>query len=113
MRSRELVSGFREANPRITGLWDKLDLAFRRSIKDNFEMELPSGRTMTYRDILREVRMKKNLQTGKYENRFGFTAKVGQKRTGFYGGKLTENLVQATARGIFGQHLLNLEDKIG
>jgi DNA polymerase family A len=113
MRSRDLVTNFREENPRIVGLWDKLDNSFRRSINDSFELELPSGRSLTYRNVQREVRMKKNRTTGKFESKFVHTALVGMKRVELYGGKLAENLVQATARDIFGQHLLDLEANVG
>jgi hypothetical protein len=112
-KSRELVEKFRENNPKITALWRSLDDAFRESVNDHFVLTLPSGRSLTYRNVLREVRSKKNRTTGKWEPRFVFTAEVGDKRVETYGGKLTENLVQAVARDVFGGHLLELEKSIG
>lgn len=44
------VSDFRKSNPKITAMWRSLDDAFRRSAmaKDNYVIELPSGRELTY-----------------------------------------------------------------
>lgn len=112
-KSKELVALFREQNPRITGLWRTLDDAYRSSDGGDFTMSLPSGRALVYRDVRRDVRSKRNPETGKYEKRFVFTAAIGEKRVENYGGKLTENLVQATARDVFGEHLLDLEKNVG
>lgn len=112
-KSRELVTGFRQQNQSITGLWRTLDDAYRGSVGGDFNMELPSGRSLNYRDVLREVRSKRNAETKKYEKRFVFTSKIGPDREELYGGLLTENLVQATARDVFGEHLLELEKQVG
>ncbi|HYG24505.1 MAG TPA: DNA polymerase [Verrucomicrobiae bacterium] len=112
-KSQELVTSFRAQNPLTTGLWRTLDDAFKQSIHSDFEMALPSGRTMTYRGVSRVVRSKKDKETGKWRADWAFTALVGDKRKTLYGGLLTENLVQATARDVFGQHLLALEDQVG
>jgi hypothetical protein len=116
-QSKLIVSTFREQNTPIIKLWGKLDSAFQRSVKHDFEMELPSGRSMNYRKVEKSVRMKQNRETGKYENKVVFTAMIGKMgkvvRNELYGGMLTENLVQATAREIFGEHLLELERGVG
>jgi DNA polymerase len=114
--SQKLVTDFRQQNPRIAGedgIWRKLDDGFRESVGGDFEMALPSGRSMNYRGVLREVRMKRNAKTKKIEPRFVYTAQIGDKRKELYGGLLTENLVQATARDVFGTHLLALEGNVG
>jgi hypothetical protein len=112
-RSKEIVANFREQNPQITGLWRALDEGFRNSVGGDFQMELPSGRCMNYRNVRREVRSKKDPETGKYRPRFVFTANIGTDKEELYGGLLTENIVQATARDVFGGHLLTLEEQIG
>lgn len=109
--SRKLVSDFRTNNPKITALWEMLDEQFRNSEKHDFELVLPSGRVMNYRRVKRSVRSKMNPKTKKYEPRFVFTFDTGghKGRVETYGGKLTENLVQAVARDIFASQLLELE----
>jgi DNA polymerase len=111
-QSRQIVDAFRTSNPLITGMWKNLDDAFKGSVGSDFVFGLPSGRNMNYRDVRREVRSKKNKE-GKYEKRFVYTCAVGTKRVESYGGKLTENLIQAVARDVFGAHLLRLDGNVG
>lgn len=115
-QSENIVSGFREANPLLadkqTGIWARLDGLFRQSCGGEFTMSLPSGRKMVYRNIRREPRMKKDKE-GKPKMNLVFTADTERGRKEFYGGKLTENLVQAVSRDVFGEHLLDLDGKIG
>jgi hypothetical protein len=114
--SQKLVTDFRQQNPRIAGedgIWRRLDDGFRASVGGDFEMALPSGRSMNYRGVLREVRMKRDKKTKKMSPRFVYTAQIGDRRKELYGGLLTENLVQATARDVFGTHLLSLEGGVG
>lgn len=113
LQSRATVSNFRDTNKKIVGLWDTLDKQFRRSCHDTCTFGLPSGRELNYRKVERVPRLKKNNDTGKPEIRMVFTAMEGLDRKEYYGGKLTENLVQATARDVFGEHLLTLEDQVG
>ncbi len=115
--STETVRSFREQNPLITGLWDTLDADFKNSRNSDFEVELPSGRCLTYRKVQRESRLKLNKKTGEKVSRFVHTALIGKTgrlmRQETYGGKLTENLVQAASRDVFGLHLLGLEENFG
>lgn len=126
-QSKSIVADFRANNLKISGrgpsqdesradepvgIWKALDNAFRASVGGDYQIELPSGRQLIYRDVRRAVRMKKNSE-GKMEKRFVWTAMVGEDRDEFYGGLLTENLVQATARDVFGEHLLTLEEQLG
>ena len=113
IESKLIVSSFRETNPRIVRMWGKLDNMLRRSTKHEFAIGLPSGRELTYRNVLSQTKMKKNRETGKFEPRPVITADVGMRRKELYGGMLTENLVQATARDIFGEHMLSLEQQVG
>lgn len=128
LNSKRIVREFREQNPLLAsreegpdclpiGLWHRLDLAFRSSIGEDFEMVLPSGRTMLYRDVREAWTMKENEDTGKMERRRAVTAEGFRNgvpvRLNLYGGLLTENLVQATARDVFAEHLLMLEDMPG
>lgn len=115
-RSREIVNDFRTNSPLICkrdgiGIWNRLDNAFRSSVGSNFVMVLPSGRKMTYEDVRCSTRIVANKDTGKPERKTEFTAVIGGRRVTTYGGKLTENIVQATARDVFCTHQLAMEAK--
>jgi hypothetical protein len=109
INSWKIVTDFRTANPKIAnknkrraplGIWAKLDNAVRSAVGDDFEMVLPSGRKMVYRKIA--------LEEGQIK---GTVMKYGKPcRIKLYGGLLTENYIQATARDVFCECLLRLED---
>jgi hypothetical protein len=104
----KIVSEYRRANPLIAnknekfgplGIWARLDKALRECVGDDFEMKLPSGRVMVYRKIACEGR-----------EISGTVMKFGRPtRMKLYGGLLTENFIQATARDVFAECLLRLE----
>jgi len=83
------VRVYRRANPKITGLWAKLDRDFKWSRGHDYELVLPSGRSMPYYDV--------QPWKGSYAAR---NVKGGILNF-YHGGKLVENLVQATARDVF------------
>ena len=117
----ELVSQWRAANPHITKFWWDVDAASMKAVKDKTTVTfgnmtfsyragmlfitLPSGRRLSY--------VKPRLET----NRFGRSAityeGVGESkkwmRIETYGAKLTENIVQATARDLLAQAMLRLQ----
>lgn len=129
MQKREMVSGWRNANPEIVQMWGKIEDAFYKagvegrtysicngrltfSRADRFDnkgnvvgnftfIKLPSGRVLTYVDVDmldgRLSYMGMNQTTKKWE------------RLETYGGKLTENIVQAIARDVLVNSLLNLK----
>lgn len=126
-QSKEIVADFRANNLLISGrgpsfdggrddepvgIWKALDNNLRASINNHLSIELPSGRKLTYRDVRMINKLKKNSE-GKIEKRLVYTAAIGEDRDEFYGGLLTENVVQAAARDVFGTHLLKLEEQIG
>lgn len=116
----ELVSQWRAANPHITKFWWDVDAASMKAVKEKntvtcgnltfsyragmLFITLPSGRRLSY--------VKPRLET----NRFGRAAityeGVGESkkwmRIETYGAKLTENIVQATARDLLAQAMLRL-----
>lgn len=115
--SRRIVNEFRAQNPLITGLWKKLDEAFRNSVGGDFTMTLPSGRQLRYPAVMRERKAVSDPDDPKkFSHRWVTTALAWDeksfsiRRLPFYGGKLTENLIQAIARDIFAFHLLALKD---
>lgn len=122
---QQIVTKWRKASPSIPELWRKIETGAMRVIKyggkyfvnraknivfisheKDLILSLPSGRCLVYR----------NAGIGK--NRFGnesisyeginqTTRKVEKLET--YGGKLTENLIQAIARDCLGEAMLTLE----
>jgi len=111
--SQLIVSGFRETNPRITRFWATLDNAYRKSTKSDFRIGLPSGRELIYHDVRAEIRQKKNRTTGQFESKQVITSEVALRRKELYGGLLAENVTQAAARDVFGEHMLTLEEQTG
>jgi len=117
--SRRIVKEYREQNPLVTGLWKTLDESFKQSEGGDFEMALPSGRSLRYGEVRRERRAIHDEETGETKWKWAMTALAfDQKRNAvvrkpFYGGLLTENLVQATARDVFGEHLIALDEAGG
>jgi hypothetical protein len=97
--SERAVNDFRARNPEIVNLWNKLNNGLKRSINQDFVVELPSGREMRYRKI------------ASVGNISGLTVRGGKFiRTKLYGGLLTENLCQATARDVFAFHMKLIHD---
>ena len=92
------VRSFRKSKPLIVNMWTALERQMTDSIGGDFVMELPSGNKVRYFDVRR--------------GRYGLEARVirGGRFYTWHGGILTENLVQATARDIFAEVLLRLED---
>jgi hypothetical protein len=111
--SKKIVKNFRDGNPKITGLWKSLDTDFKNSVGGDFTVELPSGRCLRYGEVRRECRTVKDEDTGKLRKEWKTTANIGGRRFPLYGGLLTENLIQAISRDVFGEHLLALENTSG
>lgn len=107
--SKKIVKEFRDQNKKIVALWNRLDDQFKRSVGSDFVMTLPNGRKMVYKGVRGSVRMVKNKETGLPERKYEYLADRDGVAKPFYGGKLTENLVQAVARDVFGEHLLALD----
>lgn len=86
-----IVADFRRHSPKIITFWNRLYSDFLRSCRgnpdDRYEMELPSGRTLTYFNCTRA--------------RGGQAAIVmGQHPRFWYGAKICQNATQATARDV-------------
>jgi hypothetical protein len=108
INSRAIVRDFREKNPLITGLWRSLQQALEGAVGGDLVIELPSGRKLTYEKVRKEIRKFIDPETKEPSSRVVFTAAVGGHRSVFYGGRLTENLVQAVARDVFAHNLLKV-----
>lgn len=101
--SEKVVNDFRNQNPKITGLWRRLQAALVRAASEpdrTLTLKLPSGNTLVYRDV-------RNTGNGSYD---ALVCKQGRMlRVKLYGGLLTENLVQSVARDIFALGLLEVD----
>lgn len=117
-----IVEDWRNANPHIVKLWSKLEKAAQRCVttgipqqtagltfkmqKGSMTVTLPSGRLITYYNMTAGVN-----RWGKPSLKFlgvdPDTKKWGWIET--YGGKLTENIVQAIARDCLAHTLLSLD----
>lgn len=118
----DLVEQWRNANPNITKFWKDCENAAKEAVADNsivtiqkgikfigtpeyLFIQLPSGRRLAYREA--------KLEPGKFGNKITYQ---GQNQTTnvwelqeTYGGKLVENIVQATARDCLAVSMMRVE----
>ena len=127
---RDIVHRWREANPHIVKFWATVEAAAIHAIKTReavtinrgivvsykwgyLLITLPSGRTICYPratvGIERNDGWRGDHDIIEYEGMNQITKKWEKIRT--YGGKLTENVVQAIARDILGFIILRAESK--
>jgi hypothetical protein len=111
--SREIVRDFRQTNPLITAFWRQMDEALAEAANrgDDLTVELPSGRSLTYRKVRRERRTftDPNDPTKKVAREV-FTAEADSIRRAYYGGLIVENIVQAVARDVFAHNMMLIEE---
>lgn len=116
-----LVDSWRRANPRIVGLWHNIDAAAKLAISSGewiasghlkvhvqdgiLFIELPSGRRLAYPS----PKPGENRFGGESITHLGVGTNRRWERMETYGGKLVENIVQATARDILADSMQRLE----
>lgn len=112
LNARQIVDAFRANNPLITGLWKTLDEGVKEAAanKRDFELELPDGSTLRYRNCRLEKRRKVDQDTGEAYTKTEVRFDMGSKSEGTYGGKLTENAIQSFGRHVFVEGVLRCED---
>jgi hypothetical protein len=96
------VQDFRSKRPALAGkngLWRRLHEELRRSVGGNHLVELPSGRILHYFDVVAEGSSEIKARTER-----------GGPFSYFYGGKILANSVSATARDIFVEGQLKLDE---
>lgn len=97
--AEQVVRSFRGKNPKITRLWNRLEAGMTQSLLKDFEVELPSGRIMRWRHVT------------KLGGLTALTVRGGKMlRQKYFGAKLLENIVQATARDVLAWHIKQIED---
>ena len=126
---KEIVQLWRKSNQNITQLWQTLEAAAVKAIQTGesvrvnrgivvgrqwgmLTITLPSGRTLCYPRVSigteRNDGWRGDHEIIEYEGTNQTTKKWGKIRT--YGGKLTENVVQAIARDILGVVILRARE---
>ena len=122
----EIVKAFRSSNPNIVKLWNNAQKAFIEAVKNKsvvhidknisfiYEgnilfIKLPSGRRLSYIRPKIDYNNIFNKYIITYEGIDPTTKK--SKRLTTYGGKLVENIVQAIARDVLGEAMMNLRNK--
>lgn len=125
---KDLVRKWRDSNPAIVGLWAELDDASKESVRyhrkvvctarkivfetddDYMTVQLPSGRKLFYRGPrFTEKKIGRSYMSSKVITYQGVVQET--KQWGYidtYGGKLTENIVQAIARDLLANSMMNL-----
>lgn len=115
----QVVKDWRRANPAIVTLWGMLEAAARRALfmgraetvrgivmemrRGDLVVTLPSGRELCYANFGVDGKTARMIYDGQNQ----VTRQWGNLET--YGGKMTENLVQATARDLLAVTLVRLE----
>jgi DNA polymerase len=92
--STRMVNDYRRANPLITALWSRLEAAFEKAHGKTYRLPLPSGRKLRYYNVNGGLMVAESVK-GKPED--------------WYGGKLCENFVSATARDILADAWTKIE----
>lgn len=121
---KPLVDSWRKSNPNIVKLWWDIEDAAIRVVKERTTVNmqyglkfyyksgvlfirLPSGRSLAYVRPRIEIDERFNKYKLTYEGMEGM--KWGRIDT--YGGKLTENIIQAIARDCLAESMLRLDDR--
>ena len=113
--SRKIVSDYRSANTKLVSMWNKLDHGFKNSVEDKLKkslqksagegslvVTLPTKRKLRYFDVAKQT---VNGKTG-----MNACVQRGKNiREWFWGSKLFENVVQATARDVFAAAMLRID----
>lgn len=122
----EIVRAFRSSNTNIVNLWNSVEKSFIEAVKNKsivhidknisfiYEgnilfIKLPSGRRLSYIRPRIDYNNSFNKSIITYEGVDSTTKK--QTRLTTYGGKLVENIVQAIARDVLADAMMNLRNK--
>ena len=124
-----LVRKWRLANPSIVKLWKELDEASKESVRYQrpvkctcknivfdcdskfMTVQLPSGRKLFYANPIIKAKGVGPTMSSKALCYGGIDQKTSQwGEIDTYGGKLTENIVQAIARDLLGNSMLNMRE---
>lgn len=121
---KKIISTWRDANPAITKLWYDLEeyaieavrtgkaYKYRYGVEFSFEagclfIKLPSGRRLCYA----RAALEPDPRFGKDQVVYWGADSKGWSKLNTYGGKLTENVVQAIARDCLAESIIRLDQE--
>lgn len=115
--AKRIVSVYREKNNRIAQYWRDIEEEFVEMVRESgrvgtVQLPLPSGRSLTYhnpRIVQRETPWGAMRDTAQVDTLNSVTRQWGPQLV--WGGLLTENVVQATARDLMATAMMALEIK--
>ncbi len=119
-----LVKAWRKANPKIVKFWHEIERAAIKAVEEKTPVKMQFGLTFIYESGVLFVQLpskrklayaRPQLKTDERFNKMslsyeGSTDNGGWGRIPTYGGKLVENIVQATARDCLAESLIRLDE---
>lgn len=121
----ELVSAWRDANPNIVKLWWAVENAAIKAVKEKVVVKMQYGLTLHYTKGILFITLPSGRSLAYVRPRIGMDERFGKEQLTYegteqgskqwgriptYGGKLTENIIQAIARDCLAVSLLRLDE---
>ncbi len=121
----ELVSAWREANPNIVKLWWGIEAAAIKAVKEKAVVKMQYGLTFHYTKGILFITLPSGRSLAYVRPRIGIDERFGKEQLTYegteqgskqwgriptYGGKLTENIIQAIARDCLAVSMLRLDE---
>ena len=121
----ELASAWREANPNIVKLWWGIEAAAIKAVKEKVVVKMQYGLTFHYAKGILLIKLPSGRSLAYVRPRIGVDERFGKEQLTYegteqgskqwgriptYGGKLTENIIQAIARDCLGVSMLRLDE---
>lgn len=121
----ELVSAWREANPNIVNLWWDIEAAAIKAVKEKAVVKMQYGLTFHYTKGILLITLPSGRSLAYVRPKIGIDERFGKEQLTYegieqgskqwgriptYGGKLTENIIQAIARDCLAVSMLRLAE---
>ncbi|MGQ4666821.1 DNA polymerase [Metabacillus halosaccharovorans] len=121
----ELVSAWREANPNIVKLWWGIEAAAIKAVKEKAVVKMQYGLTFHYQKGILFITLPSGRSLAYVRPKIGIDERFGKEQLTYegteqgskqwgriptYGGKLTENIIQAIARDCLAVAMLRLDE---
>lgn len=121
----ELVSAWRDANPNIVKLWWAIEAAAIKAVKEKAVEKMQYGLTFHYSKGILFIKLPSGRSLAYVRPRIGVDERFGKEQLTYegteqgskqwgriptYGGKLTENIIQAIARDCLAVSMLRLDE---
>ncbi|THE14023.1 hypothetical protein E1I69_05860 [Bacillus timonensis] len=121
----DLVSAWREANPNIVKIWWGIEAAAIKAVKEKAVVKMQYGLTFNYTKGILFITLPSGRSLAYVRPRIGIDERFGKEQLTYegmeqgskqwgriptYGGKLTENIIQAIARDCLAVSMLRLDE---